>query len=111
VIFHSYVKLPEGTICYYDFGCVRFSLAPSWKGLGLISPSGKHGDISHAEGRRSLRRYDFVFDIDMGAAVGTKKLPFNRGQDGETLGLLPRILAELDETDPNQFAFGMGQNL
>ncbi|CAL1156760.1 unnamed protein product [Cladocopium goreaui] len=25
--------------------------------------------------------YDFVFDIDMGAAVSTKKLPFNRGQN------------------------------
>jgi len=83
---------------------VLFALAwapPGRIGLGLISPSGKHGDISHAEGRRLLRRYDFVFDIDMGAAVGTKKLTFNRGQDGETLGVLPRNLAELDETDPN----------
>lgn len=25
--------------------------------------------------------YDFVFDVDMGPATGTKKLPYNRGQE------------------------------
>ena len=93
-----------------DFGCVRFSLAPSWKGLDDFTFRQTCGH-SHAEGRRSLRRYDFVFDIDMGAAVGTRNCPSIGGQDGETLGFFRGSLAELDETDPNQFAFGMGQNL